>query len=1209
MPTRFVSPLDWGKIGATPRLCLAIDQGRQPVPVRAVVHTAATYNRMGPTRDPGLFELTLEPTSLSTVLAARVPRPLEPGFYVASARTPANAEIDHVAFEVLPDRESWPEAAKNLVDARTAPAVDEPAARARFGDPVFTVTTTVYDTDPWFIEELARTLIGAPDETARAQTFASFEWLVLDNGSTDLATRAALTELATRDPRVRVVRVERNLGIVGGNRFVLERARGAWVVPCDADDVFTPDALARFVATIADLGPAADRSYLYSDEQKIDPLGDPLEPIFRGRTTRAGAADTIPASHLMCFPRGAALEAGLYTDARAHGCHDWDTTLRLLDLGLAPVHVPEVLYGWRVHAGSTSGDAGRKDRLTESHIGVLRASLVRRGLENLFELIPAPGASFGYYHARRVPRQDPPLAVDLVLRRVEDFERLAHTLEWLRPATASVRLLVAESVATELTGARLDQTLSAYAGPRETVAYATDADLAHALAWCPEGVMGKAIVDLSIRIADGLWLWSAIGTLELDPQVGVAGGPILDAEGRILHAGVGLITTPDGRITSARLTGAGRRVDDPPGPPVTAIRRGVTAVCNGLCLIRRETFAALRGGITLDDDTAQGGLAMALAIEGAGWTSVLTPGTRGVRGRGYAREVALPGAVDAARDAYAPMGGRWAYGPTAVGEPNAVVARPGLIARVQRRLDRAGTTPGRYALQLLGQKIQGVGRRVSARGEPAPSLTDIHWVPPGAERGDSVEPKPGQRRAGAVRGLRTDDVTDARARAIFGRFSPAVPLNLITIPPLAESPRLNIVLPGLRRDKLSGGPNTALNIGYRLAARGVPVRFFSTDIALDPEPELLFEHMRRLSGIDERLENVELVDASDRGTTVGIGERDVFMATAWWTAQMIHWSLPLMRTQRFIYLVQDIETVLHDHSSQWALAQQTYSMDFLPVVNHPLLFEHLVSNRVGRFADPELAERALVIDPAIDRAHFHPEAPEPGRKRRLLFYARPMIARRNLFEVGLAGLRLAAKRGVFDGADWEVAGMGEHFDPIELTEHHRLECLPWMNFEGYARAMRQSDVLLSLMLSPHPSYPPLEMAACGGVTVTNRYGCKTAERMASISPRILAAEPDPESVAVAIAEAVERSDAERHRRAEAPDIAAPPDWDTSLAHIVPGVVGLFERCVAAGGRRAGRAGGGSGTAPSGAEGHDPEDERREPEGGALAGHRMTGDGA
>ena len=46
---------------------------------------------------------------------------------------------------------------------------------------------------------------------------------------------------------------------------------------------------------------------------------------------------------------------------------------------------------------------------------------------------------------------------------------------------------------------------------------------------------------------------------------------------------------------------------------------------------------------------------------------------------------------------------------------------------------------------------------------------------------------------------------------------------------------------------------------------------------------------------------------------------------------------------------------------------------------------------------------------------------------------------------------------------------------------------PWPR---YARLMRGADVGLSLMSTPHPSYPPLDLAACGAVSVTNRYGPK-----------------------------------------------------------------------------------------------------------------------
>ena len=58
------------------------------------------------------------------------------------------------------------------------------------------------------------------------------------------------------------------------------------------------------------------------------------------------------------------------------------------------------------------------------------------------------------------------------------------------------------------------------------------------------------------------------------------------------------------------------------------------------------------------------------------------------------------------------------------------------------------------------------------------------------------------------------------------------------------------------------------------------------------------------------------------------------------------------------------------------------------------------------------------------------------------------------------------------------------------------------------------------MLSPHTSYPPLEMAATGGLVVTNTYGPKTADALTAIAPSIRAAAPDVEALAQAIAEAV-----------------------------------------------------------------------------------------
>ena len=65
--------------------------------------------------------------------------------------------------------------------------------------------------------------------------------------------------------------------------------------------------------------------------------------------------------------------------------------------------------------------------------------------------------------------------------------------------------------------------------------------------------------------------------------------------------------------------------------------------------------------------------------------------------------------------------------------------------------------------------------------------------------------------------------------------------------------------------------------------------------------------------------------------------------------------------------------------------------------------------------------------------------------------------------------------------------------------------------------MRESDILLSLMLSPHPSYPPLEMAASGGLVVTTSYEGKSARQLASLSANIVATEPTLEAITAGLA--------------------------------------------------------------------------------------------
>lgn len=364
-----------------------------------------------------------------------------------------------------------------------------------------------------------------------------------------------------------------------------------------------------------------------------------------------------------------------------------------------------------------------------------------------------------------------------------------------------------------------------------------------------------------------------------------------------------------------------------------------------------------------------------------------------------------------------------------------------------------------------------------------------------------------------------------------------------------EECHLNVLLPGLVRRALSGGPNTAIALALRLARDGLPVRFVSTDVPADT-PEELWKHFRTL--IDtESLENVSFVNGVHK--PLAVGANDVLLATAWWTAYRgARVAAALHRP--FLYLIQDFEPGFYPWSSTFALALDTYGWDFRAIVNEDTLLDYLATQRVGRFSDPGFAKACAVITPAIDRRYFYPEIGERPRQRRLLFYARPS-APRNLFETGLEALRTAAAYGVLD--DWQILTIGERVGPIRLADDVVLESAPWLPYDEYAALIRSSDLGLALMMSPHTGYPVLEFAASGTPVVTNAYATKTRQALAEISPLIVAADPTASGIAAALQRVLERPP---EPGSDTPRVPLPGSWDEALDLVVPRVSEMIEEC-------------------------------------------------
>ena len=156
-------------------------------------------------------------------------------------------------------------------------------------------------------------------------------------------------------------------------------------------------------------------------------------------------------------------------------------------------------------------------------------------------------------------------------------------------------------------------------------------------------------------------------------------------------------------------------------------------------------------------------------------------------------------------------------------------------------------------------------------------------------------------------------------------------------------------------------------------------------------------------------------------------------------------------------------------------------------------------------------------------------------------------------------LRLAAANGAFASGDWTAGSVGAPLPDLALGGGLVLRNRPWLDLDAWAAELRRSSVLVSLMISPHTSYPPLEMAACGGLVVTNTFASKTAGFLAGLSPRIVGVAPEPEALAAAVADAVRRvEDAGGAGAIGAGAIGAgdalttlPGSWDEAFREVVP----------------------------------------------------------
>lgn len=124
-------------------------------------------------------------------------------------------------------------------------------------------------------------------DSALAQTGISVEVIVIDDCSPD--DTAEIVDAYT-DPRVRLIRLDKNRGPGGARNAGLAAARGDWIVILDSDDAVTPERTARMIARAK-----AAKAEIVVDNVDVVPLDGQMKQMFDEAQLAALETLTLPA--------------------------------------------------------------------------------------------------------------------------------------------------------------------------------------------------------------------------------------------------------------------------------------------------------------------------------------------------------------------------------------------------------------------------------------------------------------------------------------------------------------------------------------------------------------------------------------------------------------------------------------------------------------------------------------------------------------------------------------------------------------------------------------------------------------------------------------------------------------------------------------------------------------------------------------------------
>lgn len=266
---------------------------------------------------------------------------------------------------------------------------------------VLSVVVPVYRTPELFLRQMI--------ESVLEQSYPHWELCIADGSGDDLQTEKVIGEYIKKDTRIRYEKLEKNLGIADNTNAAFAMARGDFIALFDHDDLLAPNALYEVAQAIEK---NKEAEVLYTDEDKVtSDLSEHFQPHFKPDFNLDLLRSNNYICHLFVVKRSLVEKTGGLS-REFEGAQDYDFVFRCIEeasKGVEPghsvdnihpgtgqeslagrlavcrgrkvIHVPRVLYHWRIHKASTADNPASKAYAFDAGKRAIEAHLERCGVK------------------------------------------------------------------------------------------------------------------------------------------------------------------------------------------------------------------------------------------------------------------------------------------------------------------------------------------------------------------------------------------------------------------------------------------------------------------------------------------------------------------------------------------------------------------------------------------------------------------------------------------------------------------------------------------------------------------------------------------------------------------------------------------------------------------------------------------------------------